>query len=182
MKCSRLHSPACSLSPSGAVITAQPCLGLNWITDEYSDLPCERVSFLIKKGKLLVMLCGFYWDGFIIFSTSVAEANQRPPSVWVLCSLSGCCSYLWNEPKETHLRLSDCAWNCLWDASIFRLIQLLSHSLGMSFPGEWGSSQSYHSVMHIINRRLQSNLIRVNHSGLAIGLKRSSYLQMIQIA
>lgn len=52
----------------------------------------------------------------------------------------------------------------------------------MSFPGARGSSQTYLSATHIIKGGLESNLIRVNHSGLAIGLRRSSYLRMRQIA
>lgn len=52
----------------------------------------------------------------------------------------------------------------------------------MSFPGARGSSQTYLSATHIIKWRLESNLIRVNHSGLSIGLRRSSYLWMRQIA
>lgn len=52
----------------------------------------------------------------------------------------------------------------------------------MSFPGARGSSQTYLSATRIIKRKLESNLIRVNHSGLSIGLRRSSYLWMRQIA
>lgn len=51
MKCSSLHSPACSRSLFGAVITAQPCFGLNQITDEHAGLPCELVSCLVKWEK-----------------------------------------------------------------------------------------------------------------------------------
>lgn len=53
---------------------------------------------------------------------------------------------------------------------------MLSHSLDMSFPGARVSSQTYLSATHNIKRGRESNLIRVNHSGLAIRLRRSSFL------
>lgn len=53
---------------------------------------------------------------------------------------------------------------------------MLSRSVDMSFPGGRGSSQTYLPAMHIIKKGLESNLIRVNHSGPTIGLGWSSYL------
>lgn len=125
-------------------------------------------------------------SSFTYFSSSIyfCKVYHCPPSsltCTVLQDYRLLCSFM-GTYTETRLPLSDCAWNCLWDASIFRLIEILSRSLDMSFPGTRGSSQTYLSATDIIKRRLESNLIRVNHSGLAIELRRSSYLWMRQIA
>lgn len=53
---------------------------------------------------------------------------------------------------------------------------MLSRSLDMSFPGGERKLLDLSISYAYYQRGLESNLIRVNHSGLAIGLRRSSYL------
>lgn len=121
-------------------------------------------------------------SSFSYFSSWVYLIEPNNPSFLTYYSVARLLCFIMEKYSEICLLLSDCTLYCLWDASSFRLIAILSHSLDMSFPGERGSSQTYLLAMRIIKRRLENNLISVNHYGFAIGLRQSSYLWMRQIA
>lgn len=132
-----------SLSLSG--LNYSPALVWTALTESETNMQCSLVWTCVifavdQEQKLFAML---FITRVLLFPPSptfhltfiFAKANTPFLAPWPsLVRLWACCVPLWKHTRKLPT-LSDCAWNCLWNASIFRLIEMLSHSVDMSFPG-----------------------------------------------